>query len=178
MIIGLTGCVASTPTGDPRSSHSAAPSAAPTPTPSAPSFTPVDPAAYDLPWLGADDGVAFNSPDYNIACGIDKNAETGDSYGCAIAQHTFVEPPPLAGAVDPCGGGFWRFKNSPPSILCSGEPATFAGQPGGATGVKSLATGSSISFNGVTCSSAEDGITCLSADTHGFRISAASYNLY
>lgn len=138
----------------------------------------MDAHSYDLPWLGADDGVAFNSPDENIACGISQSSTIGDSYGCAIAHYTYTDPASPAGAGDPCGGGFWRFKDSPPGILCTGEPVTFAGQPGGPGGVKVLAEQTSISFNGVKCQSASDGITCLSADHHGFRIAADSYQLY
>jgi len=182
--IALAGCaptVSASPVGaatissTPAQAASATPTATPSPTPT---VTAVDPAAYNLPWLGATEGVAFNSPDNNIACGIDINPETFDSYGCAIVKRTYTEPPRPADAVDPCGHGFWVAKNGPATILCSGEPASFAGQPGGAQHVKILAIGTSITFNRVTCTSAENGITCLSSDGHGFRISAASYNLY
>jgi hypothetical protein len=174
VLLALAGCTSTSsdePTAEPSSS---APSAVPTPAPS-PTVTVVDPAAYTLPWLGASDGVAFDTDDRNINCGISINPQTGDSYGCGIRTYTYTDP--KFDSQTPCGHGFWRYKTSKPSVLCTGEPAPFAGSKGGAKNVKILPVGSTITFNKVTCDSATDGVTCLSADGYGFRVSADSYDL-
>jgi len=160
-----------TPTAD------ASPSAAPTPTIA--EIVAVDPDDYDFPWLGGE-GVSFNSPDDNIACGIrPPQNDSSYEYGCYISDYTYTDPPQPDDIQVPCEHGFWASERFAPKVLCSGEPATYAGvRDYGDPSVLTLEVGTSITFNETTCVSETDGMLCTGPDGHGFRLSAESYELF
>ena len=147
----------------------------------------VDPADYDIQGLG-DEGVSFISADGNIACGIESTAEFGDFYGCYITDYTYTDPTRPEGTQVPCGHGFQSRNGEAPELLCSGEPAPFAGvKEFGNPDVKVLESGFQIEHNGITCAvtrvvdventTESDVVTCEN-ENGGFELSKNSYELF
>jgi len=173
--IALSGCATGVAEPDETPGTAAAPSSESTPTPTA--VIAVNPADYDIQGLG-DTGVSFNSPDGNIACGIEQGALLGSYFGCRIAEYNYTDPTTPETQVA-CGHGFQSRDGGAVEVLCTGEPSPFAGvMPGGDPAVPSLDIGSSITWDDTTCVSAENGITCTGAAGQGFRIAADSYDVF
>ena len=147
----------------------------------------VDPADYEIQGLG-DEGVSFISADGNIACGIESTAEFGDFYGCYITDYTYTDPTRPEGTQVPCGHGFQSRNGEAPELLCSGEPAPFAGvKEFGNPDVKVLESGFQIEHNEITCAvtrvvdventTESDVVTCEN-ENGGFELSKNSYELF
>ncbi|MWB97431.1 hypothetical protein [Agromyces seonyuensis] len=162
----------------------------PEPTPTE-TTTAVDPADYR--WTAAleeqfagqlgsnvdlEDGVVFDSPSGNLHCKIDPSERTDGGgaallYGCSIDERDWEfasesEGDPCYGAQIACGRGIeatagqgvWPLMNS--GVWTPNEVVD--------TGLV-LPYGSEISFEGVTCTSEEAGVTCIEDDSsHGFAI--------
>jgi len=144
-----------------------------------------DPADYDIQGLG-DEGISFTADDGNISCGIESTEEFGRYYGCYIAEYTYADPDRPAGVEVSCGHGFQARNDEAPSLLCSGEPAPYAGvQEYGnpdevvvaGSLVNSLESGWQITHNDTTCTNESETITCEN-EYGGFELSRDSYELF
>ncbi|MFI8569307.1 DUF6636 domain-containing protein [Rhodococcus sp. NPDC078407] len=115
----------------------------------------------------------FSSPDGLFQCGIVPLANRTEA-GC---QGTTTPVPPRP---DDCmiswGNGIRVTNEGPAAFMCAGGAVYTSG---GETIDPPLAVGASIAEAGFTCTSAENGISCVDDATgHGFRIAPDSNELY
>ncbi|MFY2790714.1 DUF6636 domain-containing protein [Rhodococcus sp. MALMAid1271] len=115
----------------------------------------------------------FSSPDGLFQCGIVPLSSRTEA-GC---QGTTTPVPPRP---DDCmvnwGNGIRVTNEGPAAFMCSGGVVYTSG---GETIDPPLAVGATITGNGFTCSSAENGISCVDDATgHGFRIAPDSNEVY
>lgn len=115
----------------------------------------------------------FSSPDGLFQCGIVPLSSRVEA-GC---QGTTTPVPPRP---DDCminwGNGIRVTNDGPAAFMCSGGVVYTSG---GESIDPPLAVGASISENGFTCTSAENGISCVDDATgHGFRIAPDSNEVY
>ncbi|MEY3532183.1 MAG: hypothetical protein RI979_207 [Pseudomonadota bacterium] len=119
----------------------------------------------------ADEYIAFHSPSGNIHCGLTVSADyTGAR--CDIFQITaqsFTSAPAdcefdwgNSFAVDATGGGY---------LACVSD--TVADDAG-----LELGYGQEVSLGGITCSSAQSGMTCTNDSGHGFTVSKAKQSVF
>jgi hypothetical protein len=158
-----SGCTANpAPPSDPPASAES-PSATPT-------VTAVDAAAY-LPGGPIDAGPEFMNPSGTTVCSVPGAGGSADfRAACSVAEHSWSFSP-----CDPEAPICPRF------IVIDDAGTVAEGANGGAvtsyeagTPVKTLEVGSSLSYGGVTCTSAADAVICEDEETgHGFRLSAA-----
>ncbi|MGW4844093.1 DUF6636 domain-containing protein [Nocardia brasiliensis] len=125
----------------------------------------------------ADDSVFFTSPSGNIACGIFGKEFNGVAgyVRCEIQKYDYTPPERPARCYFPDG--------TPTShsygkvfYLSAVEGGGFDCGDGGTIGRSGavLAYGSSVTYDGLTCTSAVDGIRC-SLGNKSFRVSQFSY---
>jgi hypothetical protein len=147
-----------------------------------PSAIAVNEADYEVPSFGAK-GPAFNSPSLNLHCGILDFGSSGGYWGCQAEQHSWTFASTAPG--DPCyhseincGEGIEATIGGPVGVLQAGD----IHYPGGDQHdypTKVLAYGESVSFEGVTCASESDGVTCIEAASgHGFFISKTANDIF
>lgn len=147
-----------------------------------PSATPVNEADYEVPSFGAK-GPAFNSPSLNLHCGILDFGASGGYWGCQADQHTWTFASAAPG--DPCyhseincGGGIEAALGGPVGVLEAGDLQFPGGDPSDYP-TKVLAYGKSVTFEGVTCASESEGVTCIEAASgHGFLISKTANDIF
>lgn len=166
-------------------------SATPTPNPTeAPSPAAVEPVAPPLPQYSPQDpaafassfgsGVDFDSPSGNIHCGIFGEAGALDYFGCSIDEYTWLDPEPTGEALECAqmihyGGGFIVYGSGPVEVLCRGG-VMFAGEIDEAA---VLPYGTSLSYAGVICESAESGVNCRALSTgSGFELSRSEFSMF
>jgi hypothetical protein len=118
----------------------------------------------------AADYVEFRSPTGNINCAIYSD-KAGASARCDLRElvPSYTRPPQgcefdwgSSFAVDDRGKGY---------LACVSDAV---GGPGAAV----LRYGQAISLGGISCVSAETGITCTNAKGHGFSVAKAKQSLY
>lgn len=111
--------------------------------------------------------VLFASPTRNITCAID-----GGSAGCEIA-HIMYDPPALEG----CDGDVGH------EIEVTADGARWVCRPGAppeppGDSIENLDWGESVSANGFTCTSENDGVTCRHDESgHAFSLARRVYDL-
>lgn len=127
--------------------------------------TSVDPADY----AGTVTEVGFQSPSGNITCGFTERNAGGTRTGvtCQISEFSFRSP-----ASNCHGGG-----NGGAVVLRPPAKPSFTCLGGVESGGPTLPYGSKIRVSGVTCASQSDGVTCLDARGHGFRLAKQYYVL-
>lgn len=205
--LSLAGC--GNPTGSPGSPSgtaqagaTSAPSPTPTPTsaatppPSVPAQNPPSPAHplppatavneadFEVPSFGAK-GPAFNSPSLNLHCGILDfgPGEGGGYWGCEADQHSWTFASAAPG--DPCynseincGHGIQAQLGGPVGVLKAGD-IQYPGIDPTDYPTKVLAYGKSVSYEGITCASESDGVTCIEISSgHGFFISKSANDIF
>lgn len=111
--------------------------------------------------------VIFASPTRNISCAI-----RGQSAGCEIA-HIMYEPPTIEGCTGDVGHEIEVTADGAGWVCRSGEP------PAPPTDdIPDLPWGRSISANGFTCTSENDGVTCRHDESgHFFSLARRVYSL-
>ena len=147
-----------------------------------PPATPVSEADYEVPSFGAK-GPAFNSPSLNLHCGILDFGASGGYWGCQADQHTWTFASSAPG--DPCyqseincGGGIEAALGGPVGVLEAGDLQFPGGDPSDYP-TKVLAYGKSVTFDGITCASESEGVTCIEvASGHGFLISKTANDIF
>lgn len=158
------------------------------PTPQ-PSTTPVEASAYasllpTLTGVPTDQlaGVDFNSSDGNISCAIfDPSTPLwggdGPWAGCYAQQKDFVLPIPVDG-TDP-GSALSVVGSAKASVFTLSDLLFVGASPQDAVRVKTLPSGSAITWSSVTCASFDSGIRCINSSTrHGFFLSRIAYSLF
>jgi hypothetical protein len=118
----------------------------------------------------AADYVEFRSPTGNISCGLYSD-KAGASVRCDMSELTPSYTKRPAGCDLDWGSSFAVNDKGKGILACVSDPA--AG-PGAAV----LRYGQAISLGGISCVSAETGMTCTNAQGHGFSISKAQQKLY
>ncbi|MEK8069949.1 DUF6636 domain-containing protein [Rhodococcoides navarretei] len=115
----------------------------------------------------------FSSPDGLFQCGI-VPLSTRTEAGCQ-GTTTPVPPKPEDCMIN-WGNGIRVTNDGPAAFMCSGGVVYTSG---GDTIDPPLAVGATIAGNGFTCTSAENGISCVDDATgHGFRIAPDSNEVY
>lgn len=195
VLLALTGCVSapaapaepaaspsagSTPDSTASTSDSTSdPAPAETIEPSTAPVTVVDPADYATTF--GTSGVDFDSPSRNLRCGI--LAQGGPLlWGCSVLEHSWTSPDASPGdycfeAMVRCGEGVEAISDEAPHPRKRSDVA-FAGELG-LGDVRTLPYGSSLTYNDVTCASADTGMTCTHATSgHGFTVSESVYSTW
>lgn len=162
-------------------------SSAPTQNPAPPSHalpaaTPVNEADYEVPSLGAK-GPGFDSPSGNLHCGIFDFGASGGYWGCQAEQHTWTFASAAPG--DPCynsevncGQGIEAPLGGPVGVLIAGD-LHYPGSDQADYPTKVLPYGKSVTFEGITCASESEGVTCIEAASgHGFFISKTANDIF
>ncbi len=160
---------------------------APTQKPAAPSHAlppaaPVNEADYEVPSLGAK-GPGFDSPSLNLHCGIFDFGASGGYWGCQAEQHTWTFASAAPG--DPCynsevncGQGIEAPLGGPVGVLIAGD-LHYPGSDPSDYPTKVLPYGKSVTFEGITCASESEGVTCIeTASGHGFFISKTANDIF
>ena len=160
---------------------------APTQNPAPPSHalppaTPVNEADYEVPSFGAN-GPAFNTPSLNLHCGILDFGSSGGYWGCQAEQHSWTFASAAPG--DPCynsevncGDGIEAPLGGPVGVLQAGD-IHYPGSDQSDYPTKVLAYGKSVTFDGITCASESEGVTCIEAASgHGFFISKTANDIF
>jgi hypothetical protein len=168
--------IALTPSASASAQNPAAPSHA------RPPATAVNEADYEVPSFGAK-GPAFDSPSLNLHCGILDFGSSGGYWGCSADQHSWIFASAAPG--DPCynseincGDGIEAMLGGPVGVLIAGD-IQFPGTDLNDYPTKVLAYGKSVSYEGVTCASESDGVTCIEmASGHGFFISKTANDIF
>jgi len=118
----------------------------------------------------ADDFVAFQSPTGNIHCFIDQWGG-GAMVRCDLIDlvQTYRTAPPdcefdwgFAFGLDSRGKGY---------LACVGDTVVNRRNP-------VLGYGQAVSLGGISCVSAQTGMTCTNAQGHGFSVARAKQKLY
>jgi hypothetical protein len=137
---------------------------------SAPDQVADDGGATSSPTTAAPDdspSVVFASPTRNIRCTID-----GDSAGCEIA-HIMYEAPTLEGCEGDVGHEIEVTADGARWVCRTGA----APEPPG-DDVENLDWGDSVTAEGFTCTSENDGVTCRHDDSgHAFSLARRVYDL-
>lgn len=107
--------------------------------------------------------ISFRSPTGNIHCMIFTGADAGAR--CDLANFTPSYPRPRDCDLD-WGFAFEVGVIGPGSPICAGDTVR---QPG----ARVLEYGQSVAGGGVTCTSAQAGMTCVNAQGHGFTVARA-----
>lgn len=147
-----------------------------------PAATAVNEADYEVPSFGAH-GPAFDSPSLNLQCGILDFGASGGYWGCQATQHTWTFASASPG--DPCyhseiscGHGIEAALGGPVGVMIAGDIQFPGGDPSDYP-TKVLPYGKSVSYDGVTCASESDGVTCIAtASGHGFFISKVANDIF
>lgn len=203
VLLSLAGCGnpggSTSPSLTPRAGATSTPSPtgtpiAETPSPSAsqtnaapaphalPPATPVNEADYEVPSFGAA-GPGFDSPSRNLHCGILDFGSSSGYWGCQADQHSWTFASAAPG--DPCynsevscGHGIEAELGGPVHVLKAGD-IHYPGTDSTDYPTKVLAYGRSVSYEGVTCASESDGVTCIEAASgHGFFISKTANDMF
>jgi len=157
-----------------------------TPTPEPAPLTPLDPAGFAT--QHGTDGVDFDSPDRNVACGIWQSYEyygftdtatVGPLAGCRPLEADYATDP----STDPsgnvgCSGG-QLFGELPAEPVCN-NGQVFVGEDPQTYQVSVLPIGSSLTFAGYTCTTPDEAtVECIrDADGAGFTVSRTSYRYF
>lgn len=148
-------------------------------------LTALDPAEFAADQADqTEGGIAFNSPSRNLDCGIVPaytESSTITLWGCAIRQQDWTAP--TASPDDycyqseiPCGRGIEALGDAAPHLRQRSDQA-FSSESSDTT--PSLRYGSSITYQGITCASTEQGMICEdNATGHGFRISRSRHDMW
>lgn len=123
-----------------------------------PADTLVNPDEYRVESLNA---YVWQSPTGNIRCELQQSPEV--SLGCTALEHTVT---PAAGCT----------AEQPVTVTIAGGKVTQGCRTDQAPEGLTLAYGDTIDLDNFSCSSAEDGMTCL-AGTQSFRIARASLDI-
>jgi len=177
---GAGATASTTPPAEPSASATPVASPAATEEPTAP-VVAIDPAPYAgfTPYTKA--SVDFRTPSANESCGIYVRDNPADVFwGCAPQEFDYALPA-RGGADDTCPeqmhftGGIESHNQDLPKLSCRTD-APFSGQAN--PDVPVLKSGTSVTLSGVTCTSRDNGVTCI-ADTsgHGFTLSRSAYTI-
>lgn len=125
-----------------------------------------------LVWAGAAsaDMIEFKSPTGNIQCAIYSDP-SGASVRCDMSSlvPSYTERP--AGCEFDWGSSFAVDAKGKGYLACVSDPAA-------GPGAVVLRYGQAASLGGISCVSAETGMTCTNAKGHGFSIAKARQKLY
>lgn len=111
--------------------------------------------------------VLFASPTRNISCTID-----GDSAGCEIA-HIMYEKPTVEGCDGDVGHEIEVTAESAHWVCRTESPPPSPGPE-----IENLDWGDSVTANGFTCTSANDGVTCTHEESgNSFSLARRVYSL-
>ena len=189
LVAALAGCTEAAPTASPAPSGvstSASPSESATPSPSP--TTSVAPDSSNASqffvdgWYGPAD-VFFVSPSKNLRCGIFSPVDGVVRWGCNAIERTWEfasEKPgdPCYDAQIPCGFGVEGFGDEVPGAM-SHSDVSYASEYLEEYAVQALGYGETVTYAGVSCSSAEDGVTCINtASGHGFTVSKSRKDVF
>ena len=118
----------------------------------------------------ADQYAAFQSPTGNIHCFLDEWG-SGATVRCDLIDlvQSYTRPPPdcdfdwgFAFALDSRGRGY---------LACAGDTVVDRRNP-------VLGYGQAVSLGGISCVSAQTGMTCTNAEGHGFQVARARQRLF
>ncbi len=118
----------------------------------------------------AQDSVYFQSPTGNIVCGIDlwENEATARCDMRELVPTHTTAPPDCD--LD-WGTSFVVGKTGKGMLNCHGDTILSPGEP-------VLGYGQAVSLGGISCVSAQTGMTCTNAEGHGFAIAKAKQRLF
>jgi len=118
------------------------------------------------------DLVTFETPSENIQCVVgDAEQMTGISCTIIARNGPIALPRPVECPMDQWGHTFFMEKEGRVAGVCDAVPANLDGQ-------RRAEYGRSEVFDGITCASAETGLTCTNADGHGFFLSRRQQRVF
>jgi hypothetical protein len=116
----------------------------------------------------AQEELYFRSPTGNIACAIFAGDWTAAR--CDLAEFNPSFPRPADCEFD-WGYAFEVGIRGRAEPLCAGDTVRVPG-------ARVLAYGLSVTLGGITCTSAETGMTCVNRDGHGFTVARARQRVF
>ena len=123
-----------------------------------------------LAGAAAADYVEFRSPTGNINCSIYSDP-SGATARCDLRELVPSYKKKPAGCDFDWGSSFAVDKKGKGYLACVSDAV-------GGPGASVLRYGQSISLGGISCVSAETGMTCTNAQGHGFSVAKAKQKLY
>lgn len=118
----------------------------------------------------ADDYLAFQSPTGNIHCAIYSWAG-GAEARCDLGELTQTYRQRPAGCDLDWGSSFYVGARGAAGLTCHGDTVIDRRNP-------VLPYGQAVSLGGISCVSAQTGMTCTNAAGHGFSVARAKQKLF